>query len=81
VRQLTKTALETALNLEFTGTWVMRNTGPVAGETENIRNGTRAKTVLTESTGQVQIDVPRDRADTFESPIVKKRLAAADRRR
>lgn len=25
----------------------------------NIRNGTRAKTVLTDSTGPVQIDVPR----------------------
>ena len=37
--------------------------------------------MLTESTGQVQIDVPRDRAGTFEPPIVKKRqrrLTGAD---
>ena len=47
-------------------------TRPVRG-TGNIRNGTRAKTVLTEATGQVEIDVPRDRAGTFEPQIVKKR--------
>ncbi len=35
--------------------------------------GTRAKTVLTESTGHIEIDVPRDRAGTFEPQIVKKR--------
>jgi putative transposase len=33
----------------------------------------RPKTVLTESTGQVGIEVPRDRAGTFEPQIVKKR--------
>jgi transposase-like protein len=42
-------------------------------ETGNVRNGTRPKTVLTESTGQVQVDVPRDRAGTFEPRIVRKR--------
>ncbi|MDX6296697.1 MAG: putative transposase, partial [Nocardioidaceae bacterium] len=35
--------------------------------------GTRAKTVLTEATGHVEIDVPRDRAGTFEPQIVRKR--------
>jgi putative transposase len=38
-----------------------------------VRNGTRPKTVLTEATGHVQIDVPRDRAGTFTPQIVKKR--------
>ena len=38
-----------------------------------MRNGTRAKTVLTESTGQVRVEVPRDRAGTFEPQIVEKR--------
>ncbi len=42
-------------------------------ETGNLRNGTRAKAVLTEATGQVQIDVPRDRAGTLEPRIVQKR--------
>ncbi len=40
---------------------------------DNVRNGTRGKTVLTEATGHVQIDVPRDRAGTFEPQIVHKR--------
>jgi hypothetical protein len=35
---------------------------PPGAGTGNIRNGTRAKTVLTDTTGQVEIDVPRDRA-------------------
>lgn len=39
----------------------------------NVRNGTRSKTVLTEANGPVQIDVPRDRAGTFEPQIVRKR--------
>jgi hypothetical protein len=34
-----------------------------------VRNGTRPKTVLTESTGQVRADVPRDRQGTFEPKI------------
>jgi putative transposase len=47
-------------------------TGQGAGS-GNVRNGTRPKTVLTEATGQVGIDVPQDRAGTFEPQIVKKR--------
>ncbi len=41
--------------------------------TGNIRNGTRSKTVLTEASGHVEIDVPRDRASTFEPQIVMER--------
>ena len=71
LKQLTKTVLETALNEEMTEHLGHAKHGEPAGE--NIRNGTRGKTVLTEATGQVQIDVPRDRAGTFEPQIVKKR--------
>lgn len=39
----------------------------------NIRNGTRSKTVLTDTTGAVEIDVPRDREGTFDPQIAKKR--------
>ena len=46
---------------------------PEERDSTNIRNGTRPKTVLTEATGQVQIEVPRDRDGTFEPQIVKKR--------
>ena len=46
---------------------------PAGAGTGNIRNGTRAKTVLTEHSGPVEIEVPRDRASTFSPQIVRKR--------
>ncbi|MFI6244567.1 IS256 family transposase, partial [Micromonospora sp. NPDC050795] len=73
LRQLTKTVLETALNEEMTdhlGYAKHESDGAGSG---NIRNGSRPKTVLTDASGPVQIDVPRDRAGTFEPQIVKKR--------
>ncbi|MFE9919995.1 IS256 family transposase [Micromonospora sp. NPDC005553] len=73
LRQLTKTVLETALNEEMTEHLGYAKHEPDGAGAGNIRNGTRAKTVLTDSTGPVQIDVPRDRAGTFEPQIVKKR--------
>jgi transposase-like protein len=73
LKQLTKSVLETALNEEITEHLGHEKHGPAGSETGNVRNGTRAKTVLTEATGQVQIEVPRDRAGTFEPQIVKKR--------
>jgi putative transposase len=73
LKQLTKTVLETALNQELTEHMGHEKHGQPAAESGNIRNGTRLKTVLTESTGQVQLDVPRDRDGSFEPQIVKKR--------
>ena len=73
LKQLTKTVLEAALNEEMTEHLGYEKHDPAGAGTGNIRNGTRAKTVLTESTGHVEIDVPRDRAGTFEPQIVKKR--------
>jgi putative transposase len=73
LKQLTKTVLETALNQEMTEHLGHDKHGPVTSETGNVRNGTRPKTVLTEATGQVGIEVPRDRAGTFEPQIVRKR--------
>jgi transposase-like protein len=73
LKQLTKTVLETALNQELTEHLGHEKHGPAASETGNVRNGTRAKTVLTEGSGQVGIEVPRDRAGTFEPQIVRKR--------
>jgi putative transposase len=71
LKQLTKTVLETALNQEMTEHLGHEKHGqPAAG---NVRNGTRSKTVLTESTGQVPFEVPRDRHGTFEPQIVRKR--------
>jgi transposase-like protein len=73
LKQLTKTVLETALNQEMTEHLGHVKHGPVTGESGNVRNGTRPKSVLTEGSGQVGIDVPRDRAGTFEPQIVRKR--------
>ena len=71
LKQLTKTVIETALNQEMTEHLGHEKGGqPTAG---NVRNGTRSKTVLTEGTGQVGIEVPRDRGGSFEPQIVRKR--------
>lgn len=59
----------------------MRNTIRHKAGTGNVRNGTRSKTVLTDTTGPVEIDVPRDRGTTFEPQIVRKsqrRLSGVD---
>jgi transposase-like protein len=73
LKQLTKTVLETALNQEMTEHLGHDKHAPAGNESGNVRNGTRAKTVLTEATGQVGIEVPRDRDGTFEPQIVRKR--------
>ena len=65
--------LETALNealTEHLGHDRHRRADPVTG---NIRNGTRPKTALTRSSGEVQLEVPRDQAGTLEPQIVRKR--------
>lgn len=73
LKQLTKTVLETALNEEITEHLGYAKNDPAVAGSGNIRNGTRPKTVLTEHSGPVEIDVPRDRASTVEPQIVRKR--------
>jgi transposase-like protein len=73
LKQLTKTVLETALNQELTEHLGHEKHGQPDPDSGNIRNGTRPKTVLTEGSGQVQVDVPRDRDGTFEPQIVRRR--------
>jgi transposase-like protein len=73
LKQLTKTVLETALNQELTEHLGHDKHGPAGNESGNVRNGIRPKTVLTEGSGQVGVDVPRDRNGTFEPQIVRKR--------
>jgi putative transposase len=73
LKQLTKTVLETALNQELTEHLGHDKNGKADPQSGNVRNGTRPKTVLTEASGQVGIEVPRDRAGTFEPQIVRKR--------
>jgi transposase-like protein len=73
LKQLTKAVLETALNAEMTEHLGYEKHDPAGSGSGNVRNGTRSKTVLTEASGHVEIDVPRDRAGTFEPRIVRKR--------
>jgi putative transposase len=73
LKMLTKTVIETALDEELTEHLGYERHDAAAKVTANSRNGTRPKTVLTETTGPVEIDVPRDREGTFEPKIVAKR--------
>jgi hypothetical protein len=69
LKQLTKAVLETALDQELTEHLGHERNTPAGNEAGNVRNGTRPKTVLTEATGQVGIEVPRDRDGTFGGPV------------
>ena len=73
LKQLTKTVVETALDEEMTEHLGYEKHDTAAKQTGNTRNGGRDKTVLTETTGPVEITVPRDREGSFEPKIVKKR--------
>ncbi len=72
LKLLTKSVIETALSEEMTDHlgYEKHDAPPGPG---NIRNGTRTKTGISANSGPVEIDVPRDRAGTFEPQIVKKR--------
>src|SRR5579884_3838923 len=69
---LTKTVLETALEVEMEDHLGYAKHAPEGRDKGNSRNGSRSKTVLTE-VGEVELDVPRDRDGSFEPQIVKKR--------
>ena len=73
LKQLTKIVIETALDQELTEHLGHERNTPAGNEAGNVRNGSRPKKVLTEGTGQVGIEVPRDRGGTFEPQVVKKR--------
>jgi putative transposase len=72
LQQLTKRFLESALDGEITDHLGYDKHDPAGRNTGNSRNGSRAKTVLTD-VGPVEIDVPRDRDASFEPKIVAKR--------
>lgn len=69
---LTKQVLETALEAEMTEHLGYEKHDPEGRDGGNSRNGTRAKTVLTD-VGPVEVEVPRDREGSFEPGIVRKR--------
>jgi transposase-like protein len=69
---LTKTVLESALEGELTEHLGYDPYDPAGRHSGNSRNGMRKKTVLTDI-GPVELEVPRDRAGTFEPVIVPRR--------
>ena len=70
--QLTKRVIEAAMDGEITDHLGYDKQDPAGKDGGNSRNGTRAKTVLTD-VGPVEITVPRDRDGSFEPQIVRKR--------
>ena len=70
-KQLKKALLERALGAELTHHLGYEKGDPAGRGTGNARNGSYAKTVLTED-GAVEIDVPRDRNASFAPQIVPK---------
>jgi Transposase, Mutator family len=64
--------IEAAMDGEITDHLGYEKHDPAGKDGGNSRNGTRAKTVLTD-VGPVEISVPRDREGSFEPQIVRKR--------
>jgi len=73
LKAITKTVLETALEEEMSEHLGYDKHDPAGRDHGNSRNGARAKTVLSDAAGQVEIEVPRDRDGSFTPVIVKKR--------
>jgi len=70
-KRLKKALIERALGAELSEHLGYEKGDPAGRGSGNSRNGTSAKTVLTED-GEVQIGVPRDRAGTFEPQLIAK---------
>lgn len=73
LKTLTKTVIETALEQEMADHVGYDKYDPAGRNQGNSRNGKRSKTVLSEVSGHIEVEVPRDRQGTFNPQIVKKR--------
>jgi len=71
LQQLTKAVLERALQGEMTHHLGYEKHDVAGKNSGNSRNGKSSKTIKGKR-GQVQIDVPRDRASEFEPQLIKK---------
>jgi putative transposase len=69
--QLMKSVLETALREELSDHLGYEHGDPAGRGSGNSRNGSTAKTLLTEA-GPIELETPRDRAGTFNPRIVPK---------
>lgn len=70
--QLTKRLVKRAMEVELTDHLGYEPHQEPPGGAGNTLNGSMSKTLLTQH-GPVRIDTPRDRAGTFQPPIVRKR--------
>lgn len=77
LKRFTKAVLERALGGELTEHLGYEKHDPAGRGSGNSRNGTTAKTLKGKS-GEIQVDVPRDRNGTFEPQIVKKHQTRFD---
>lgn len=68
-RMLTKLTVETALNAELTDHLGHEKHAPKSGS--NTRNGYSSKTLLCDD-GEIELNTPRDRENTFEPQLIKK---------
>jgi putative transposase len=68
-RMLTKLTVETALNAELTDHLGHEKNAPKKGS--NTRNGYSSKTLLFDD-GEIELNTPRDRENTFEPQLIKK---------
>lgn len=68
-RMLTKLTVETALNAEHTDHLGHEKNAPKKGS--NTRNGYSSKTLLCDD-GEIELNTPRDRENTFEPQLIKK---------
>ena len=71
LKQFVKAVLERAMNAELTHHLGYEKHDPVGYKSGNSRNGTSSKTVKGDF-GELEIDVARDRAGTFEPRILPK---------
>lgn len=72
LKQLTKAMLERTLNADMTHDLGHDRSKSVNNDAGNERNRIKTKTVQAEF-GQLEIEVPRDREDSFEPQLIKKR--------
>jgi putative transposase len=70
-KQLKRALIERALDAELTEHLGYEKDDPAGRGSGNSRNGTSAKTILTED-GEVEIAVPRDRSGSFEPQLIAK---------
>src|SRR5215470_2928214 len=77
LKQLTKAVLERAMQAELTHHLGYEKHAPEGRNSGNSRNGSSTKTV-TGKNGALEIEVPRDRAGTFEPKLIPKRQKRFD---